>query len=290
VSAAQLISAFHSVAFHATTTELNGVIQKFGNGRVVRWLDLIEMVEPKPLDRSPVKMDRSPVKMDRSPVKIDRSPVKMDRSPVKMDRSPVKIDRSPVKIDNSPITNHPHKTSEVLRRISRAVVQYGVNLREEFAKIDGRRTGLVSARSLKDILDSVPVRLSMNEIFITLGGYFTADNEMLNYQELCDDLAAFDAVPPSPIRPAHADQSLRQLKAALIYRRIGVDELFVTHDSGRTGMVANEVVGPCCRPIAALVSVETIQQITTDFRDSPRSSITEGSRRCCPTLCRHRKR
>jgi Ca2+-binding EF-hand superfamily protein len=217
-SVPQLVSAFQSIDFHPTTNELNAVTQKFGNGRVIRWPDLIDVVEPKLPDRSPVKAS-------------------------------------------------PRQRPEILRRISRAVFQYDVNLREEFVKLDARRTGLVSTRAFKGVLDSVPVRVSMNEIFVSLSEYFTADKDMLNYHEFCDDVGGFEAAPPSPIRSAGADQSLRKLKAALVYRRIAVEELFVGHDSARTGMVANEVVGPCCRPIAAFVSVETIRQIATEFRD-----------------------
>jgi hypothetical protein len=42
VSVAQPVLVFQSIAFHTMTSELNAVAQKFGNGCVIRWPDLVE--------------------------------------------------------------------------------------------------------------------------------------------------------------------------------------------------------------------------------------------------------
>jgi Ca2+-binding EF-hand superfamily protein len=236
VSVAQLISTFNAIDFHPTRRELNVLSQRYGNGRMIQYADLCNAVEPKP--DILVRQTTAPVEKDEPTALV----------------------------------------LGLLQRVFQNAKRCGVNVRRELQRADVRKSGLLAARVFKGVLDSLPVKLGHLEITVALKPYFKAGTEMVCYGEFCDDLEKYGSAPEPPALPAtqieksaevpeRSSPALRFFKAALLSRRLAVEELFIGHDGGRTGTVPNDVVEPCCRPLAGFVTADVIREIAESFRD-----------------------
>ena len=255
ISIAQLLSAMNRVEFHPTSAEVNAVAQKFGNGRYVFWGEISDLVEPKL----------------PTPVCVTLK-TEMDWA------------RKP---DGEVI--------DFFQRLFPVLKCNGIDIRDDFKRVDIRHCGLINSKKFRGILEELPIRITGSEITITIRYYTKPGTDMVCYGDFCDDLIKYGPKPefelPRPRMPApedaeaekKRDDALRKVKAAMQCRRLAPDEMFVHHDVQKLGSIPVDVFTAAMAPITSLVGNDIVQTVGNSFRDC-RQPERVNYRRLCAAL------
>ena len=239
VSVGQLISALKSVGFYPSTLELNAVARKFGNGRYVFWRELSDLVEPRVAP----------------PICTTLRTGEYGR------------------------TKPAAEVVDFLRRIYPVTVRSRIDVREKCSNVDIYQCGLIDVKRFRAILEDIPARIAGPDITVACRTYTKPGTSTVCYGDFCDDLAEYGPEPvpevPKQTQPPpetvelqnRAAVAIRKVKAALQYRRLLLEELFVTHDTLKSGTVSAEVFAAEMAPVAQLIGSDVIQLISKAFRD-----------------------
>ena len=280
ISLSQLISVFNSVDFHPTTSELNALSNKFGNGRFIQWKLLCNLVEP------PSNNSLSLTGTASTTSTTIRQNLLNTQSPNSYTPPP------PTK----PIITF-------LQKVYHAAKTYNANIRDDLIRLDIRKCGLLNSRFFKEELESFPSKVTSSEIMVLLRPYFKPNTDQVCYQAFCDDLEKYgptdetnkqdeeqtllmqrqkllDNTTNPPIQPTKA---MYILKAALNNRRLSPEELFAKKDYYHTGVVPNECVVPSLEPVKVYLSNQQIEELMLTFRDK-RQPEKFNYRRLCTVL------
>jgi Ca2+-binding EF-hand superfamily protein len=253
VSVAQLASALGAVGFQASPIEVKDLALRYGNGRIVEWKSLCGEVEPPP--SSPIAPAAARPRRDPPPPPV----------------------------------------VAFLKRVLQASVRSDVNVRNELVRADLRKRGILSFREFRVAIESLPLKFGTSEVGSAVKSYFSPGTENIVYSDFCDDLEEFgrdkpqqEAVEeeqPPDVNSLNGQslRALRMLKAAVRCRRLVLEELFVHHDSTRSGTIPLDNVKSVLKPIAPFIGEELSRQIETDFRDK-RQPEKFNYRRLCGAL------
>ncbi|OHS94938.1 hypothetical protein TRFO_38884 [Tritrichomonas foetus] len=248
VSLSQLISAFNGIDFHPTMNELTALANHFGNGRFIQWKQLVEAVEPV-LEKPPFLQTAV------------RSQFSGDRE------------------------EPSHEAIYVMKKLYQSAQRCNVDIKNDLMRKDLRKCGLVNSRALRDELFSLPsTKLTNTEFVIATKAYFKPNTDMFCYPEFCQDLEKYGSIPDeAPVddfqkiwqdlkeknsqESVKTNEALHVLKAALMLRRISVDEMFFDIDKRKSGIVPNEAVLNAFKPLSVYVNDDQINQIMKEYCD-----------------------
>ncbi|KAH0792907.1 EF hand family protein [Histomonas meleagridis] len=179
---------------------------------------------------------------------------------------------------------------DIITKIASLIQKQGINLIDEFKGYDTRHTNTVTKTIFTDILLSLPLSLTDDEILSLTRFYSNSENSEINYQNFCQDINEFgfkrikqsDPLPSTPSE-SPLNNILKTLKLAFYSKNISPDTIFIPYDTNGNGTIPTSRLMPILSGFGLHLSESEINLLVDNFTDH---RITEKFRykRLCSKL------
>ena len=182
----------------------------------------------------------------------------------------------------------------LMREINATAKRTKTNLMAECMRFDNLKTGVITRRRFKDVIESLPLRIRVERLAELVDFYADPGHDGVHYRPFIEDLSKNDQPPPRetlPFRrtldpdgvindsdtqrqalsvwtvPEFILPTLRHFRAAANCKRIDIEELFYASDNSRTGYIDCDSLKSIMQPLDRLLPEKVYDDIIQVFRD-----------------------
>ena len=182
----------------------------------------------------------------------------------------------------------------LMREINASAKRTKTNIRGDCMRFDTLKSGVISRRRFKDVIESLPLRMRPERLAELVDFYADPGHDGVHYRPFIEDLQKYDQPPPRETVPFQRSLSpdgcihdcetqrqalsvwtvpeyilptLRHFRAAANCKRIDIEELFYASDNTRTGYIDCDHLKSIMQPLDRLLPEKVYDDIIEVFRD-----------------------